>query len=609
MPSSRWQGPLNEGPQSKSGVDDLDAVPMDAEDLTAVHEITIERKMTSGWQDIRNRASAGLQHLDAAAQVKIEVLLEAYPEAVWRRGDAAAASRNIHAIGGIEMKFASVPEGIPTQQIPITTLIDEGPRAPNPFTVRRGGHGLYQGLARRAVDLLKVGAASDARGVAAVFLARDGLFEEQRKALDLDDGGLDALGLQTLARRTTPPVVASLSTGLTMDRVLFESPPEREVVTPKAPVPLVDARLRAVASLPAAVARASAASMRTVVSGADDVPRVAPPMLSEGTAAQTLGARLVRIPTTGLVPPTRPSRAAYGGKTGRKGRPISKRRAARVDAMEKAAMGEGQDLAPGAVQHWDIPPHDRSWTVHLSGDGVGVRLLCLGRGSRVIADVERVISGSWQMSVPDGSHQVVIMALGSVPGAVTPGFGAVSRAFSPGGVAAVGWQADSTIFVVTPSVLASRGSRIRLGGPSRAEEGRTAIAGAALAARAVIETRLPAATGTLVVLADRVGTGTADAPQIGVVGATLAPPLRESNGRRHTWLYRVEPSEGRNVLHATLALGEGWTPGGVLLVPGGPEEVGSRLNGRTVPRFVSDGPIAARGSLRLSLSSAPRSEA
>ena len=62
-------------------------------------------------------------------------------------------------------------------------------------------------------------------------------------------------------------------------------------------------------------------------------------------------------------------------------------------------------------------------------------------------------------------------------------------------------------------------------------------------------------------------------------------------------------------MQLTVAFAAGWTPGGVVLMPGGaPANVGARLNGETVPRFVSDGPIAARGSLRLSLSSTSRSE-
>jgi len=610
MPSSKWQGPFNEGPQSKSGVDDLDAVPMDAEDLEALHIVTIERKIGGEWQSVVNRVAANLPDLDVGKQVSIVVQIESYPEAVWRRGEAAAASRNISAIGAVRMSFASITVGDPTEQIPITTLIDEGPRAPNPFTVRRAGHGLFRDFARQAVDLIAGASINDSWGIAATFLARGGLFDEQREALGLkSSGGLDARGLQTLARRTTPPSLGSLSTGLTMEPVVFDEPPVLERVLPKAPVELASARLRAEAVLPAAAARAAGTSLRTTVSGASDVPRVLPPSLKDGVAANTLGARLVRVPPAGSIPPTRASRPALGGAAARTGRPTSKRRAARIESLEERASGDGLTLAPGDIQHWELPTHDRRWTLTFNGDSVGVRVLFLGRGSRVLSDAEHVLGGTLRLDVPEKSRQAVVIALGAVSAEVPAGMGAVSGAYTPGGVAALGWQADSTVFVATRSVLVARGARIRLGGPSRAEAGRTAIASRALAAKGVVETRFPAVKGTLVVLADRVGAGTAEPPEVGIVGGTLSAPLRESNGRRHTWLYEIEPDPENVTVRITTAFGSGWTPGGVVLMPGGaPAGVGARLNGDAVPRFVSDGPIAARGSLRLSLSSVSRSE-
>ncbi len=605
MPSSTWRGPRSTASATHAEVDDLDAAPMNAEALTADHVITIERLVAGAWRDIRNLAAAGLDW-DPEPQTTIEVRLDRFPEAVWRLGEPVAASRNVMAIGGLDLAFDAVAAGSETAQIPILELTDPLPRAPNPFTVRRDSQSLLRGLAKDAVDLIASATASDRFGLAKAFLERGGAFEDAREAFEVPGAGLDELGLRTLEQRTSPPSVAPLSSGLTMEPVTFEASPTFATPVPAAPEALDTPRLKTIAALPASVERAAPVALRTSISNAAGVPRIVAPRLDATEARTTLGARLVRVPTVGATPATRETRSARIIARPSTGSTASPTQIHRLESLEKAITGDAVPLRAGEIHHWEIPPQQRVWTLHLEGEAA-VRVLCLGRSSRILLDHEIVATEPRELLLPVGTCQLVAIGLGAPAAWVDAGPGMVSKANAPGGASAVGWQADTTVFVATDSLLVARGSRIRLGAPTGARVGRPTVASRALEGVRVLQTWLPAQAGTVMVVFERDGTGPISSPEIGVVDASLGAPLQEQAGRRHAWLYPITPGERRE-MGITLSVGEAWRPAGVVLFAGTPREVGARLHGSELARFVSDGPLSESGICRMSLTSQPRED-
>lgn len=620
MPSSSWRGPRSNASTDGSGVDDLDAAPMNAEALTADHVVTIERLVAGTWRDIRNLGAAALDW-DPAPQMEIEVRVDRFPEAVWRLGKAAAASRNISAVGGLDLTFVAVAIGAKTAEIPILKLVDPLPRAPNPFTVRRGAWTRLRDRATVAVDLIEGATIADHLEIARTFLARGGTFEAARAEFGVAGGGLDGLALRVLEERTSPPRVASISNSLTMEPLAFTAPPDFRVALPVPPTVLESPRLRALAALPASVGRATAmvaagdgsapgngkrpvsVALRTTVSNADRVPRVPAPRLEGSGAMDVLGARLVRVPPVGATPTTRAARTGRARSAAFTGSTSSAAEARRFEQLERGMRNGGVGLAPGEIHHWEVPAHDRTWRLTLDGDAA-VRVLCLGRGSRVLTDREYAVTETREVEVPEDAHQIIAIGLGR-PATGDTGPGAVSRLNAPGGVAAVGWQADASVFVATDSLLVARGSRIRLGAPTSVRPGRPTVASRAVAGVSVLQTWLPARPGTVMIVLERGGTGPISAPEVGILHGELGAPLEERAGRRHVWLYPVIPGD-RSELAVTVATGAAWKAAGVVLLPGSPVDVGARLHGTSLPRFVSNGPLSESGAVRLSLTSTTR---
>jgi hypothetical protein len=605
MPSSTWRGPRSNTSVTKVGVDDLDAAPMNAEALTADHVITIERSVAGVWRDIRNLGTAGLDW-DPQDQTTIEVRLDRFPEAVWRLGKPPAASRNVMAIGGLDLIFDAIAVGQRTQEIPILELTDPLPRAPNPFTVRRGGQGTLRGRAVVAVDLIAAAAVTDRFQLAKAFLQRGGALNDAREAFGLPDGGLDELGLRSLEQRTSPPSVVPLSSGLTMEPVTFEAPPTFEVPVAATPEALEMPRLKTVAALPRTIGGAAPAALKTSVSNAAGVPRVLAPRVEATNARMTLGARLIRVPPVGVTPATRETQPVRITAARSTGATASRAGIRRLDRLERAIADGGVSVTAGEIHHWEIPSHERVWTLRLEG-GSAARVLCLGRGSRLLLDHELVAAESRELRLPDGTRQLVTIGLGPPATPVEAGPGAVSRANAPGGASAVGWQADGTVYVATDSLLVARGSRVQLGAPTSVRPGRPAVASRALEDVRVLQTWLPAQAGTVMVVLERDGSGPISSPEIGVIDATLGAPLQERAGRRHVWLYPVTPGKRREIA-VTLSVGEAWRPAGIVLLAGTPREVGARLHGSDLVRFVSDGPLSEGGACRMSLTSQLRED-
>lgn len=599
MPGSTYRGPSASASTRPDGLNDLDAAPMNVEDLTSDHIVTVERHEGGSWKDIRDWNGAGLDW-NPGPQIEITVRTDRFPEAVWRLGEVAAASRNITAIGGLNLSFKAVTDGDATLPIPVATLVDPLPFAPNPFTQRSTRFAPLRDAAIRVKDLLAEAGTVGRIQAARTFLERGGRFDEQREALGAKARGMDAVALGELSRRRTPPRVLPLATGLTMEPIPFSAPPAVREVVPVLPVALERPRLRARSELPASAPRPQAVSLRTTVGDAyANVRRVLAPRLDVGEGMETLGARLVRVSTPGGVPGTRTARTTRTTMGDFTGAPVAPARLKAMEALTEAVVARGVALPPGEVQHWEIPGGaGRRVTFH--GDGA-VRLLCLGRGSRVLLDEERAVAGEADVVLPERTAQVVVTSLGKVAKEVQPGSGAVSAAFSPGGVAAVGWQAHSTLFAATPALLQARGSRIRLSAPTDKPTGAPLVASSALSGVRALETWLPARAGTLVLVLERGGAGALEQPEVGIVGAELGTPLREQAGRRHVWLYPVMPGSGSE-MGVTVSVGEAWKVSGVVLVSGRPAEVGARIEGSVVPQFVSDGPISPSGTLRMSLS-------
>ncbi len=276
-----------------------------------------------------------------------------FPEAVWRYAahePPAAASRNVAGLAGLDVH--GVAESInPVGPIDMTKLKDPGPRRPLPFARHRGQDiGAVRTDGLRARELV-----AEVRPSLAVAEAITGAeWDDVRVALGVPGGGVSGKSVPALRGRASPPVVATLSEGLTMDPVT--SAPRVEVARPAPVVALAleAPRLLMAARLPAAPTTAALPALATTVSNAPEAPRVRPPGLPAGATA-----RLMRVPAPGAA---RPTKAATGLRVDRHaalGVALSPKRLRFRDEQTERLLGNGLLLAPNVAQVWSLPVPDR----------------------------------------------------------------------------------------------------------------------------------------------------------------------------------------------------------------------------------------------------------
>jgi hypothetical protein len=410
-----------------------------------------------------------------------------------------------------------------------------------------------------------------------------------------------------LRMRSAPPMVAPLSSGLTMKPVGLDKPPVifRKLDTP--PVVLDRPRLRATLQGRPSPTTDAPPAIRTTVKNASGAVRMTPPRLTP-----LAGSRLDLLPASNA---PRATRAAIARRSIQNPETGMLSGLAHGSELAKAAdqlQGQGIILPSGTTHVWDVPPQS-SHTFLLQGGGVA-RVICMDDGGHVLLDRE-MVADAQRVVTPANTSTVIFICLGTLPAGLkipTPGFGIVSFAAAPAfGLPAVGWQAGDSREKVGPSTLIGRGSSIILPRPAhvdlRKQNASLAMVRVADAIRgqAGTETWLPSAVSTVMIILD--GQDTAAATDgdfaLAVENATLTtPPIPVAGGRRRTLLYDVAGRiAGTDHFVVSVASKSGWSISGVVGLAGKAIEWANRFHGNVPERITADGPLSAGGSVQVRL--------
>jgi hypothetical protein len=384
--------------------------------------------------------------------------------------------------------------------------------------------------------------------------------------------GVPALSLRALRhRRSSPPLIATLSTGLDE----LPEPPARAVrraaagasePEPQPPLPMLRAVLRGAMPPRPAPAPAPATSAPAT---ATQLPRVSPPL-----------------------PPGLPLRRAAAART-RAPRRVS-------GAVRPIVPREGGIEVPaGSLHVWDLPAGAGAFVV--SGTAAA-RISFLDRAGSPVTDVETVPGDGLRLEAPATASKLAVSCLGAVPEGldITAGPGAVALATAARGhVAAVGWQDAALLARVAPAALLGRGASVKLGAPLRTRDGVHELipATTALAQQTASETTLPAGVDVVLVILDARAQALPTAgPRVLATGATLStPPLVVTGGRRLHLFYSVS-ERGEALLRVAIAA-DAWQVAGVLGLRGRAEEWAQTLAGGVPRQLIADGPLTATGSV------------
>ncbi len=618
MPSSRVVEFVNGDSLTLPGTTVVDLAPMGPkfERADTVHRVSLSRKQADGsWK---------AQAVDAA-HFAVDRIIGQFSEATWHYHDpdaVPAAARTLPALAGIKVTGSAVLKN-QSALIPISQLVDAGLSRPLPFAtltvIYIAGLNAFGSAAEAMAQVTAAVGTGATAAVAGKILSGGGFFGAARQASGLPAGGLAPVALDALAtRRSSPPLVTPITTGLTMRDVGLPRPPAVLEVPPVLPIALDGPRLRAVLrGRPQPLSDAPAAFRTTVakVAGAAGVPRTAPPRLDA-----VAGARLLRVASATAVRPTVVARGSRTVRSHEVGWALGPADSAALKQAAVDVTGPGVTLAAGSTHVWDLPATSPTpaagsqaapaSALVVSGDAA-VRVTFTGRGGGVLLDREWSVARAVQVGIPPGAARCVVTCLGRSPvgsTAVAPGFGSVSLAAAPrGGTTAVGWQSAGLLHQVAGAVFLGRGSCVIAPRPITARRAKFRTSQAAVRASEVldgvpgVETWLPAATGVVFIELDRQDPTAASAGDLGVAcdGATLrTPPLVVEGGRRTALLYQVDrPDAGAEHLAVSVASLAGWRLGGVVGLPGRVQEWAVRMNGGVPEALVPEGPITQDGEV------------
>jgi len=589
-----------------AGLNALDVAPMDWVGVGSVHTLALAQQQDGSW---------ATPVLDVPAEhFTITPVTGLFPEATWHWTDPAhlpAAARTIAAVSGLKVDAHVVLNDL-SQLIPISALVADLAQyaLPLPFATTVIISPILEGYGAAADSLAAAIAAASSKQMLAAslgMLTGNGVFAQNRAAFGLPPAGLGPFATQALQQtRSAPPLVAPITTGLTLKPVGLDPPHLAESLLPVSPVLLEQPRLRAMLQTePQPVADAPAAphtSVTTLAAQVSGVPRMhapAPPAVP--------GARLLTVPA---VAAPRPTRAAVRPRAIRNADLGAAIGAAQQQALAQAASaltGSGVTLGAGAAHLWDLPADSGSFTC--SGDSC-VRIICTERSGGVLTDTEFAAAGSSARPVPAGTEMVLVQALGAPAAGTTvtaTGFGAITSIRAPAGQRpAVGWQSTSTLLQIGPSRFAGRGSTVHVArayatrrNGQRASYG-TVAAADAVAGQIGVETRLPATVTVVIIALDVADQGAAQAGDlaVGFTGGTLAGPQRVLAGQRRLLFYDVASADaGATSFTVSVASAQAWKVGAVIGAGGAAAELASALAGGIPDRFVPDGPMSPGGSV------------
>jgi hypothetical protein len=344
-----------------------------------------------------------------AQHFTIEQISGLFPEATWRfteEGQQKAAANTLQALSGLRITASAVMIG-QSKLIPISNMVDDLPERslPLPFaTLTVSVTSALQGIGTSAEQLSQQIAGSDKMLAGAEqVLAGTNQFADLRKQAGLPAAGLSSMAQRSLRKlRSAPPLVAPLSTGLTMKPVGLAQPPVifRKPETP--PVVLDGPRLRATLQgrpLPTTDAPPAIRTTAQKVSAPKAV-RTAPPV-----ATALVGSQLHLLPASNAPRATRAAIARRSIQHPETGLLAGAAHGADLDKAASQLLGAGVLLPSGATHVWDVPPQ-QSHTFLLQGESAA-RVICLDRGGHVLFDQE-MVAHAQHVVTPANTCTVVI---------------------------------------------------------------------------------------------------------------------------------------------------------------------------------------------------------
>ncbi|MEO8879035.1 MAG: hypothetical protein ABI446_01425, partial [Gemmatimonadaceae bacterium] len=541
-----------------------------------------------------------------------------FPEATWHWVDPEhlpAGARTIEALAGLDID-AHVAPFDPSALLSMAALTTDLPAnaLPLPFATTAAATTRLTGFGASAELLAKrVASATSAQVLAASaqVLQGNGVYAAGRAAAGLSARGLAPLSALSLAkRRSSPPLITPLSTGLSMKPVGLGAPSKPVSRPDVSSVALVAPRLRAVLGSPLQPVVDATVAPRTSVStiaAAKGAPRASPP------EAQTLvGARLITMAEPNAPRATAASLRPRALRNADFGATIGANHQIVLAEATKQLVGAGVTLGAGAMHLWDMP--DDAGSFALAGSAAA-RIISMDRGGTVLGDVEITTPYRAPIRVAPGTAIVAISCIGPAPasapsGAVAGGVaaaGAVTMRYAPPDASvAVGWQSSSTLAQVGASSFVARGATLRITRPSavRRNSQRSSF-GAVLASDVLrgqlgVETRLPASTQVVIIALDATDESSSKTGdlRIAIDGARVGNPATVTVDARRILIYDVTPTDTK-VDHILVAVASisAWSIEGVVGVFGTSVDWAAKLATGIPHGFVSDVPLAPGGSL------------
>jgi hypothetical protein len=615
------QGPL---PQDAPNIAPIDLAPMGITGPGSAHLLTLDWLDDNGasptfnqWLTMSTTAANEDQKLDPA-RFQVDAIIGQVSEATYHYfppDQVPAAARTVPVLTGLKVT-GLVEYGNQTALIPITKLIDYGNSRPLPFAaeIDLSGLLLWGNMADTIAALGTSLTSTQLLGASAQLLSGTNAFSELRTGAGLPPGGLAPMSVRSLMSfRSSPPLLAPLTTGLTMKPVGLALPPQITAVAPQTSVFLEQPRLRAVLQMRPQVTSDAPFVLHTTVNtvaAAKQAQRVAAP-----SPTVVAGARLVRVPAANAPRATalaRPGRTLRSFDFGVSGNISSLRNLAQAHSD---VLGNGVSLVSGATHVWDLPAGTHQQIV-LTGNGA-VRVAFLGRNGTPLQDSETIVQNRLALIVPATAAMVAITCLGSIsiPAGVAmliSGFGAISLTHAPQGkTPVVGWQIGNHAPQISGRALLARGATLLLSthfvprhNKQKTTDAMTQIS-YAVADQVGSETRLPVGIDTVLVLLDKQNNDAAAAGDlaVGVTGATVqTPPLLVVGGTRTALLYAITGhTAGASAIAVAVGSLSGWRLAGVAGLTGAAQAWAVRWNGGIPEHIVPEGPLTPDGAIAVQI--------
>lgn len=552
---------------------------------------------------------------------RVEPIIGQVSEATWHffpDFNPPAAANTLPVLAGIKI-FGIAQLHDASQIIPIAKLRDATNPRPLPF-------------ASRTIDIIAIlqaagviadtfSALSAAKGSPAllgaystVLSGSSGVFAGLRTQTGLPRPGFSPLAVESLqTRRSSPPVLAPLSYGLTMDAPAQKPPTIAGTVDLQPPVALLTPRLRGVLQQQVAPTVAATAPIRTSVANikiAAGLPRVSIERDLQRTAVIP-GARLLLRRADNAPQPTRVARGLRTVRHADLGAVIPRGVAASIAGIESAALGNGATIRAGVTHVWELPAAQVA-AMQIVSD-MPVRVVFLTSAGTLLTDAEYANAAQLNLKVPDGSGMVAITGLGAVAGAIPPGVadgapGAVTTVLAPAGAMAVaGWQVGVHVAQTGANTMLGRGATLLLSQITGTTISQQAMSlgmiplSQATVDQVAVQTYLPGSCTVVGVLFDAKAGGEIgpDSVAIAAAGATLnASPIRVQGGDRTLLLYDVAPlasgaAPGEFVI--TVSTAGDFHLAGVVGAHGSAQTWGAELNGGILSHLVPDTPLSPGG--------------